>query len=186
MHALIARFLFASFVCCFALPSAGQGSDGDPVSVVIAYREAMNAHDLDRALALFSDDAELVNSRGRKVTGKSSLRSFLQGNINSQVSYFKVESPEVKGDAVTYDSWATAEWSEKLGMGPMRVTWQGVITSGRIRTVTVYFPPEELARLAKACEKPEAQGVLLFSQPCPEFVKQAQAHTERMVAQQRR
>ena len=185
MHAPIARFLFASFVCCFALPSAGQGS-GDPMSVVSAYREAMNAHDLERALALFSDDAELVNTRGRKVTGKSSLRSFLQGNINSQVSYLKVESPEVTGDAVTYDSWATADWSEKLGMGPMRITWQGVLTSGRIRTATVYFPPEELDRLAKACEKPEAQGVLLYSQPCAEFLKQAGAHTERMVAQRRR
>jgi hypothetical protein len=49
-------------------PTTKDSARSDPAAIVLAYQEALNAHDLDSALALFSDDLEYYDlGNGNKV-----------------------------------------------------------------------------------------------------------------------
>jgi len=69
------------FVLC-AMPStvAAQETNWDPGGAVAAYTAALNAHDLESALALFDDTGSASDRSGHNYTGRAGLTEFLLGN----------------------------------------------------------------------------------------------------------
>ena len=60
---------------------AAEAQNPDPASVLKRYVEALNAGDLDTALAQWAEDGVLTNTRGRRYVGHESLRPFIRQNI---------------------------------------------------------------------------------------------------------
>jgi hypothetical protein len=61
-------------------PGAFAQTSDDPVSVVEAYVEALNAHDLSAALALFDQNGSATDAYGRHFEGRGGLTEFLLAN----------------------------------------------------------------------------------------------------------
>jgi len=66
----------------FALPGtvAAQAADWDPAGAVAAYAAALNAHDLDAALALFDEYGSATDAAGHHFEGRAGLIDFLRGS----------------------------------------------------------------------------------------------------------
>jgi hypothetical protein len=61
-------------------PVASAQTADDPVSVVEAYVDALNAHDLSAALALFDQNGSATDASGRHFEGRGGLTEFLLAN----------------------------------------------------------------------------------------------------------
>lgn len=62
-------------------------SESLPKSVVQAFEQAFNADDLDAAMALFDDDAQILPERGPAVTGREGISAFLRDQMTPVVSF---------------------------------------------------------------------------------------------------
>jgi uncharacterized protein (TIGR02246 family) len=68
----------------------GCGSNGSevlPKSVVQSFEQAFNADDLDAALALFDEDAQILPERGQAVSGREDIAAFLKDQMTPVVSF---------------------------------------------------------------------------------------------------
>ena len=76
-------------------------SVADPAEVVQGFWEAMNARDLDGAMAFFTDD---IQCRGAcYLNGKEALQSLIQGIFKlERVGEIEIHGLQVEGDTVTY------------------------------------------------------------------------------------
>jgi hypothetical protein len=61
-------------------PGASAQTSDDPLSVVEAYVDALNAHDLGKALALFDQNGSATDVHGRHFQGRDGLTEFLLAN----------------------------------------------------------------------------------------------------------
>ena len=52
----------------------------DPLSVLKALFEARNAHNAEAAAAFFAEDATIMNTNGRKTTGRENIRKIMKGD----------------------------------------------------------------------------------------------------------
>jgi hypothetical protein len=52
----------------------------DPLSVLNALFEARNAHNAEAAAAFFAEDATIMNTNGRKTTGRENIRKIMEGD----------------------------------------------------------------------------------------------------------
>ena len=167
-----------------AFSAGAHASDAqkiDPRSVLQRYVDAINAGDTDAALALWSADGVMTNTRGRTITGRENLRRFIQGNIAGK-QRLDLESVQTVGDKVTWNNRESNDSYRKLGVAPVQITAELLIQDGMIKSWVAYFPPSEITRIEQACAMPEAQGVLLNNQPCSQFIGQAKAHTASVIA----
>jgi hypothetical protein len=77
------------FVLC-AAPSTAAAQQWNPEAAVLAYSAALNAHDLDSALALFDEYGSATDGSGRHFEGRAGLTEFLLangfGNSSSRVT----------------------------------------------------------------------------------------------------
>lgn len=69
------------------LGGCGTRSEALPKSVVQAFEQAFNADDLDAAVALFDDDAQILRERGPAVTGREGISAFLRDQMTPVVSF---------------------------------------------------------------------------------------------------
>lgn len=159
---------------------AAEAQNPDPAFVLKRYVEALNAGDLDAALAQWAPDGVLTNTRGRRYAGHESLRPFIQGNISRKI---KQEPEDIRtlGDKVTWINRESNESYRKLNVAPVQQNSEIVVRGGRIVSWVNYFPSSEIARIEQACTAPQAQGILLNDQPCGQFVEQAKAQTARVL-----
>jgi limonene-1,2-epoxide hydrolase len=159
---------------------AARAQEPDPASVLKRYIEALNAGDLDTALAQWAEDGAITNTRGRRSAGHERLRQFIQGNIARKI---KQEPEQIKtvGDKVTWINRESNESYRKLDVAPVQQNSEIVVREGKISSWINYFPSSEIARIEQACTAPQAQGVLLNDQPCGEFVEQAKAQTAKVL-----
>ena len=95
-----------------ALTYAAEGQNTDPRSVLKRSIEAHNTGELDAALALWTDDDVIINTRGRKVAGKENLRKFIQTNISRKIKQ-EPEAIQTVGDKVT---WINRESNESYSI----------------------------------------------------------------------
>ncbi|HLZ29501.1 MAG TPA: nuclear transport factor 2 family protein [Chloroflexota bacterium] len=64
-------------LCCAPSTASAQASDWDPAGAVSAYTAALNAHDVDSALALFDDNGSASDKSGHNYLGRAHLTEFL-------------------------------------------------------------------------------------------------------------
>jgi hypothetical protein len=158
-----------------------EAQNPDAASVLRRYIEAQNAADVDTALALWAEDGVIINTRGRRLVGRESLkRRFIRGNISRGIRQ-EPESMQIVEDRVTWINRESNESYRKLNIAPVQQNSELVVRGGKIIPWVNFFPLDEIVRIERACAAPQAQGVLLNDQPCSQFVEQAKAHTTRVL-----
>ncbi|HEU4924579.1 MAG TPA: nuclear transport factor 2 family protein [Burkholderiales bacterium] len=170
----------AGSLVIFAVPLAPKGQTTDAQSTVQRYIDAQNAGNLEAALELWADDGVIINTRGRRVTGKENLKRFIEGNIQRKI-HQKPESLQVVGSRVSWINRESNESYRRLGVAPVQQNSEMAVEGVKIRSLINYFPADEIARIEQACATPQAQGILLNDQPCDQFIAQARAQTARVM-----
>jgi len=170
----------ATVVFALSALTYSEGQNTDPQSVLKRYIEAQNAGELDAALALWTDDGVIINTRGRKVAGKENLRKFIQTNISRKIKQ-EPEAIQTVGDKVTWINRESNESYSKLNVAPVQQNSEILVRGSKIISWVNYFPSDEIARIEQACSTPQAQGVLINDQPCSQFIEQAKAQTASVI-----
>lgn len=102
-------------------------ADRDPASVVLAYLEALNAHDPDAVCSLVTDDFfnEHTAARGQSLHGRIAYRERLDGFFREMADlHYEVEAVAADGPTVVVAYRMSARW---LGAGdPRPFTLRGV------------------------------------------------------------
>jgi hypothetical protein len=176
-----AASLVLAFLLSTTAPARAQDArEPDPLSVVRAAMAAQNVGNVDAATAFYTEDAVIVNSRGRQ---QQSIRGYHESNRRANVQ-FGTPGPDtrVEGNKVISPVQTRMPFLEQVGLGdPMDVGSVYMVEGSRIRRVVNYFELRSLDRIDRAClDHPEA---VFFGQPCSEFAKLARAHTTRLIAE---
>lgn len=139
----------------------------DPLSVVQRLMEAERAANLDAALSLFAPGASITNVAGRRVSGQE-LKDFVDADLwlNDE---FPLESPQVRGNAVSWTRSVTTGFYEQLGVAPIKFSFRAVVQSGKINCIVAHFSLPEIARIESACRAREKEP-LIYGRPCSEFI----------------
>ena len=152
----------------------------DPLSLLNSWTAARNAGDIDRAVAMVTEDFARTIGTGLSFSGPAGERSFLEATASSGTR-IQVQNPHVTGDRVTYTAWERNAYWTKFGIGAMALRVVLVAQGGKIRSVDSYYLPESIARLRGACDTPQAQGVRLYNRwSCSEYVQVAEAQTRKV------
>ena len=124
----------------------------NPMAVVTALDEAVNAGRLEAALALFGDDAVVTfpsQPEPNRFAGKEQIRNWLQSDISEGIH---VESSERQADGervVWTGRISLAAWRER-GILPIEGQAEAIVRDGQIVSFTYAVSPESLARMQQA------------------------------------
>lgn len=149
----------------------------DPLSVLNALFEARNAHNADAAAAFFAEDAMVINTNGRKTTGRENILNIMEGDSAGNTE-FVLESPQIRGDKITFTDLTTRDAFRKLEVAPVRIAGEAIVQDGKIKSLIVHLPPDSIAKIEAACKTPKGEGVSLGGLPCLEYIPRAKAHSE--------
>ena len=153
-----------ALVVMLALPAALYAQETDPVAVVMAEIEALNAGDIDAALALYADDVviklvpPIPPDSPDTYTGKAELRAWFEGLVAVNWKG-ELEILQVEGDTVTTKSRTWADPTRALGVAPLEATLVYAVQDGKIKGWTWTLSDESLAKLQAAMAAlPESGG----------------------------
>ena len=142
----------AAVFVALLLPACAGVYVHDFESVLRAREHALVERDIDKIMAMFSDDAVVTTSSGRHLLGKSQIRVW----VKDQVDRSQREEAGPRQREGNKLSWAGKvyrdDW-QKLGVSPLNVTQDAVIEDGKIRAFNTRFTPESAARLDAARKK---------------------------------
>jgi hypothetical protein len=142
------------------LVSAGTvlAQEPDPLAVMEAYDLALNAGDVDGALALFADDAVLTTRQGQFV-GKEQIRTWLE-RLVTQNERIEVAGRAVAGDKVTWQNQFFRTDLPGLSNAPLEAQAEAVVEAGQIKTFSSILTDESQAKLdAALAEQPAVAPV---------------------------
>ena len=126
----------------------------DPAAVALALIEAENNGEVDRAVALFHEDAVVNDANGQRV-GVDAIR---QWQVGLAANHFKadIQPPSVSGDTATFDGTLEFDPFRNLGIDRLDATWVLQVEDGRVRTFTFTFTPESGQRLQEAIQRSQS------------------------------
>jgi ketosteroid isomerase-like protein len=132
------RSAWVALLLLFVLPSnvLAQTAEWDPTGAVAAYSAALNAHDLEAALALFDDTGSATDASGHHFEGRPGLTEFLLGNgFGSPETHISTQNLHVVGNRAvwTYLCSCTA--------GPTEVREVRLVMSHNKISVFAEMPP---------------------------------------------
>ena len=122
--------------------------EADPLAVLEAYDLALNAKDVDGALALFADDAVLTTRQGQFV-GKEQIRTWLERLVTQNAS-IEVANRQVSSDKVTWDNQFFRADIASLSNEPLEAKAEATIEAGKIKTFSSILTDEAQAKLDAA------------------------------------
>jgi hypothetical protein len=129
----------------------------DPKLVFDGFHAAVNAHDVDAALAFFADDAvvQFPNQPPPNVyRGKVEIRAWLQGDADQHIQV-TTEQLKVAGDNLSWLGKVVTDDVRPLGItieGPA----EAVIQDGKIKSFSFTLSDATLAKLQAASSQPQA------------------------------
>ncbi len=145
-----------ALVVMLALPGALYAQETDPAAVVSALAEAVNAGDVDAAMALFAADAvvKLVGlppplHEPDTYTGAEEIRAWFEGLV-AQNFEIEVEILKVEGDTVTTETSTWSDPTRELGVAPLVATEVYTVQDGKIKGFTWTITDCSLAMLEGA------------------------------------
>lgn len=114
----------------------GSGEDG-PLSITTGVTAAINAHDVDAALAYFAENAVLYVPDQQPSThmGKDQIRAWLQDDADHNISV-EVEDVRQGGDKVTAIATVANDPLRDLGIGHVTGKLEIVVQQGKISSFT--------------------------------------------------
>ena len=170
------RALRGIALCIGAVCTAAVGAQADPVSVLAAFAQALQARDTEAALALWSERCSMIDELGTPIRGKEQLRVFIKANAN-WLRRVDLESIEASGYQVRWKQPHRGEEYKKLKVSPVMTGVAMRVRNGLIESMVLHFPEEELGRIEKACAGSPAIPVMLRGQPCAKYLETARAHS---------
>jgi hypothetical protein len=162
MIALLLLLSLSMAACIQPIAAPPTMSTNTPITVFDAFNAAVNAHDVDKALSFFADDAtaQFPNQPPpNQFTGSAEIRTWLESDAkdNAQVV---LEAIKTAGNTVSATAKVTADSlpPDLILVGTVEVT----VVDGKITSFTYTLNDETMAKLQA------------FSPPAPvEFVRRA-------------
>lgn len=171
----LARSSLAGLLAVFVSAGGTRGAEPDPLPVVQALVEAQRVANLDAAIALFADDAFILNVMGFKTADRNQLKWFISTEIWLRDD-FRLANPRVDGHRVSWTEAATAPFYKSIGVAPVQFAFEATIQGAKITSIVAHLPVGEIARIREAC-KVQPSEPLINVMPCSEFVQLVEAHT---------
>jgi ketosteroid isomerase-like protein len=119
-------------------------SSKEPVAVVLAFLDAINARDVDKLCALMSEDHIFVDGLGNQVRGKESMRKGWTGYFQWFPDY-RVSHEEIfsQGEVVAVFGAAEGTYAVKGNLPKenhwtVPAAWKAVVQDGLIKEWRVY------------------------------------------------
>jgi hypothetical protein len=137
--------------------SVAHAQAADPEAVFNLFHTAVNAHDVDAALAFFAHDAvvQFPNQPPPNIyRGKAEIRAWLQGDADQHIQV-TTEQLNVAGDKLTWIAKVVTDDVRRLGIvieGPAEAVVQG----GKIKSFAFTLSDATLAKLQAASNQPPA------------------------------
>jgi len=174
MKPVVTAVLAAAAAMLLGSPAGVSAQVSDARTVVNTWISVQNAHDLDGALALFTDDGIIRIVPAPPGTsgvwaGKQQLREVLQSWFADNLR-IETTNVQVAGDRVT---WFTRVWFDswiKLGVAPIDNDSEAVVQGGKLKSFTANNSPEGVARLqaaAAAAQPAPAPAPAAAPRPAP-------------------
>jgi hypothetical protein len=121
----------------------------DPSVIVQAFNSALNAHDIDAALALVSDEA-ILQDRGQTITGRTQIRSWIV-SLAAQNFHGRVVGPvTITGETIVQRRDILIDDWRRLGLDPLPTRTEFVVRDGMVHSFTSTLFPEAQTRLQQA------------------------------------
>jgi len=147
----------AVLVGVFVSAGRGYAQASDPMAVFNAFHAAVNAHDVDAALAFFAPDAvvQFPNQPPPNVfRGTQEIRTWLQA-VSAQHIQVTTSNVQVTGDRITWDVGVIVDDVRPLGIS-VDGSAEAVIQGGKIVSFAFTISEETLAKLQAATAPPQA------------------------------
>ncbi|MBN1135257.1 MAG: nuclear transport factor 2 family protein [Anaerolineae bacterium] len=148
-------FALMVVVLMFTLPGAIYAQETDPVSLIMAWNEAMNAGDADAALAFLADDAFItlvpppMEGHDGVFRGKEEIRAWWE-NLYALHGASTVSNCQVDGETLACVLNYTDDSLKALGLDSIDNEFVVVVREGKIQTYTATMTDESLAALMAA------------------------------------
>jgi hypothetical protein len=146
-------------LCAAPSTVAAQSADWDPAGTVSAYAAALNAHDVDSALALFDQNGSASDKSGHNYAGHAGLTEFL---LNSGFG-----NPQARITTRTLTVVANrALWTYTCTCAPGSTDVRMVLLHDKISVFAIMPPPAPPLRRADAGVLPWLIGLGLLAGAC--------------------
>jgi len=158
-------------VLLLALPVALCAQEPDPMPVINAWLEALNAGDIDGALSYLADDAVVTivpppePGASGVFTGKEEIRGWSQGIVEEH-GVTTLSDCQVDGETVTCVNIFTGDYFTSMGIDSAVAEWVAVVRDGKLQSYSWTMSEESLAALMAAmapAAMPETGGPALPS-----------------------
>jgi hypothetical protein len=180
-HSLIPLALLTSIIFVVVRGTFADALNPDPLSVLQAAYATFNVGNVDAAMGFFTSDAELWNSRGKKVDGLEGIRGWIQSNAKANIQYYVGTKPKVNGNKILDKADYNPSYFDKLGVNPLTFGQVITIEGNKIRSYRPYVPLSEVKRVAEKCEAPAAKDMLIFNTPCAEIARRLAESTQSLI-----
>jgi len=134
------RITIAAIVC-IGLMSLIQACGHKPVDIVMAYQEALNAGDVDRAMSLYAEEAHFRVPGVFDLQGREALRGLAEYDRELHI-VLEFGEIEMRGDTVFCQVKETNEWIETAGISELYYQGFIVVRRGWIETIEIPLTPE--------------------------------------------
>jgi uncharacterized protein (TIGR02246 family) len=125
----------------------------EPVEVVLAFLERINAGDVDGVCALMTEDHVFVDALGQRVEGRERMRAAWKGYY-AMIADYKVSHEEVlqKGPLVAVFGTARGTFAprgekKKENVWEIPAAWLAVVREGRVAQWRVYADNQPVRKL---------------------------------------
>jgi|GEM_PF-4860576 len=146
--------IIATALLLLALTGTALAQEPDPLTVMEAYDLALEAKDVEGALALFADDAVLTTRQGQFV-GKEEIRAWLE-RLVTQNERIEVFGRQAAGDKITWQNKFFRADLPALKDAPLEANAEATIEAGKIKTFSSVLTDDSQARLDAASATPAA------------------------------
>jgi hypothetical protein len=145
-------------VALLALPVALYAQEPDPMSIINAWVEALNAGEIDAALSYLADDAVVqivppAPGTSGIFTGKGEIRGWYE-TVVGQHGVTTLSDCQVDGETVTCVNTYAEDSFRSLGIDSVVGEWVAVVRDGKLQSYTFTMSDESLAMLMAAMTPP--------------------------------
>ncbi|GAB4431141.1 MAG: hypothetical protein Fur0044_28720 [Anaerolineae bacterium] len=146
--------IIATALLLLTLTGTALAQAPDPLTVMEAYDLALEAKDVEGALALFADEAVLTTRQGQFV-GKDEIRAWLE-RLVTQNERIEVFGRQTTGDKVIWQNKFFRADLPALKDAPLEANAEATIEAGKIKTFSSVLTDDSQARLDAASATPAA------------------------------
>lgn len=136
-------------------------SNSDAKNIIVSLNNDWNAHDTDKVVSYFTDNATVRTLPTPPVSIKSvwSGKDQIIGFVQAHMPGFKVEATNLKtdGNKATWNFSAYSDTFAHMGVSPSHGVAEAIIENGKIASFSLTFSPETVAQMQKGMPQASSQ-----------------------------